>query len=113
MLTGFVVQGLLGRDQVVNYPIQGSCFHVLLWSIIRLTKWLNKHKLQSRLVGQIHDSIIAVVHKDELEDYLEAANWIMTKAVRKAWDWIIVPLEVEAEVAPVGASWHEKEKVEI
>ena len=109
MLTGFRVDGVHKRNDVINYPVQGAAFHVLLWSLIRLVKWLKKHKMRSVVVGQIHDSIVADVHHDELDEYLAAAKRIMTEDVRKAWPWIIIPLETEAEVGELN--WWEKEKV--
>jgi DNA polymerase-1 len=112
-LTGFRIDGVYGRNDVINYPIQGSAFHCLLWSLIRLHKWLTKNKMRSLIVGQIHDSIVADVHEDELEDYLSTAKEIMTKSLPQAWDWINIPLEVEAEVTPINGTWHEKKERKI
>lgn len=113
LLTGFIIEGLYSRNDVSNYPIQGPAFHCLLWSLIRLNRWLKRNKMQTKLVGQIHDSIVADVHKDEKDDYLYMANKIMTERIRKAWPWIIVPLEVKAEVAPEDGSWFDKKEVEL
>jgi len=113
MATGFTVEGWYGKNDVINYPIQGPAFHCLLWSLIRLNNWLKKKRMRSRIVGQIHDSIVADVHKNELEDYLHMANKIMTQRLPKAWPWIIVPLEVEADVSPVGGSWYDKKEMKI
>ncbi len=112
-LTGFRIEGLYRRNEVINYPVQGSAFHWLLWSLIRIQKLLKKYKMRSLLVGQIHDSIVADVHKKEVRDYLSIVNQVMTIDVRKHWKWIIVPLSIEAEAAPVGGSWYEKEEVKI
>lgn len=111
--TGFVVQGLYSRNEIINSPIQGDAFHCLLWCIIRLNKLLKKKKMRSKVVGQIHDSIVADVHKKELDDYLQMVKKVMTVDLPKVWKWIIVPLEIEAEVAPLGGTWHQKKKVEI
>ncbi len=111
MKTGFIAKGVYKRNQVINSPIQGASFHCLLWSMIRLHKWLKKNKMKSMIVGQIHDSIVADVHKDELDDYLENANRIMSEDIRKEWDWIIVPLAVEHEVAV--KNWYEKKEVKL
>jgi len=113
MLTGFTVEGLYGRKEVINYCIQGPAFHCLLWSLIKLNAKMKRLKMRSLIIGQIHDSIVADVHKDELDDFLYLSNKIMTQTIRHAWKWIIVPLKVEAEVAPLGGSWFDKEKVEI
>jgi DNA polymerase-1 len=112
-LTGFRVSGDLSRKEVINYPIQGTAFHWLLWSLIRIQKLLNKYRMRTKIIGQIHDSIVSDVYKKELRNYLEICQQVMTKDVRKHWPWIIVPLSIEAEVAPVGGNWYEKEKYEL
>lgn len=106
-LTGFLCQGVYSRNDAVNYPIQGSAFHCLLWSIIQIVKWLRRYKMQSVVVGQIHDSCLIDCHESELEDVLHAANYIMTKALPKHWQWLITPLEVEMDVA--ATNWYEKQ----
>ena len=98
-MTGFVCSGVYSRNDLYNYPIQGPAFHCLLWSLIRLVRWLGKSGMRSRIVGQIHDSILADVHRDELADYVAEARRTMTEDIRSAWPWIITPLEVEVEVA--------------
>jgi DNA polymerase-1 len=110
MLTGFTVSDIMKRNEVINYPVQGVAFHCLLWSLIRIQKLLKKYQMRSLIIGQIHDSIVAdVIHK-ELKTYLELVNQVMTVDIKKHWKWIITPLEIEAEVAPVGKSWFEKAK---
>jgi len=111
LMTGFRCGGVYSRNQVFNTPVQGPAFHCLLWSLIRLVRRMRKGKMRSKVVGQIHDSIIADVHRNELDDYLGMARRIMAENVRKAWSWIIVPLEVDAAVAE--ENWFEKREVEL
>ncbi len=113
MLTGFVVAGSLNRKQAINYPIQGTSFHLLLWSLIRIQKLLRKYKMRSLIVGQIHDSIVGDIYRRERKDYFDIVKQVIYEDLRKHWNWIIVPLRVEASVAPVGGSWYEKEEIEI
>lgn len=108
-LTGFRIDGQMSRNDVINYPVQGSAFHCLLWSLIQVNKWLKKNKMKSRLVGQIHDSMIGDVHKREVGDYLHHVNRIMVEEMRKHFDWIITPIEVDHEVA--DTNWYEKESM--
>lgn len=112
-LTGFRIQGVYDRKQISNYPVQGSAFHCLLWCLIQLQKWLKKQRMRSKLSGQIHDSIVASVHKAELSDYLGKCHELMTVDLLKHWDWIIVPFKIEAEVAPLGGNWFQKKQVEL
>lgn len=106
MHTGFVVSTYHKRNDVINYPIQGSAFHCLLWCIIRMDRWLRKYKMLSRIIGQVHDSMLCSVHPKELQDFLHAAHHTMTVALPRHWKWINVPLEAEADVGEVDGSWY-------
>jgi hypothetical protein len=108
--TGFRISGVMNRKQVINYPVQGSAFHCLLWSLIRINRELKRRGLRSRIAGQIHDSIIGDVHVDELDEYLSIVKHYSTVAIRKAFPWLNVPLVVENEICPVGASWYYKKE---
>jgi len=112
-LTGFVCQGLYNRKQVCNYPIQGIAFHMLLWSLIQLQKWLTEKKLKTKLIFEIHDSIGGYFHVKEVDYVLEKAQQIMTKDIREHWPWINVPLAIEAELADEGESWFHKKPYRI
>jgi DNA polymerase-1 len=112
-LTGFIIEGNLDRKQVINYPIQGSAFHWLLWCLIRIQKLMMRYKMRSLLVGQIHDSIVGDIHKRERRDYLNIVKQVIHEDLRKHWPWIIVPVTVEVEVAPVNGSWLDKKEVTI
>lgn len=112
-LSGFRVSGFLRKNQVINMPVQGTSFHFLLWSLIRINKLLKKYKMKSLIIGQIHDSLVGDIPKSELEDFCEIAQQVMTVDLLKHWDWIIVPMAIEIDAAPPGLSWFEKEKVKI
>jgi len=109
--TGFWLSGVYSRNQVMNMPIQGPAFHCLLWSLIQLVRELRKRRMRTVVVGQIHDSILADVCKEELDDYLAMVKRIMEGDVRRHWPWIVVPLKIEAMVAE--NNWFEKHEVEI
>jgi DNA polymerase I-like protein with 3'-5' exonuclease and polymerase domains len=63
------------------------------------------------LIGQIHDSIIIDVHPDELNRVMRVVQRVTCEDLPRAWKWIIVPLEIEAELSTVDDSWAEKEEV--
>lgn len=111
--TGFWIGGDLSRNEVINFPVQGPAFHCLLQSLIWIQKAINKRGMKTKIVGQIHDSIIADVPCDELESYIKLAKFIMTKKLLKHWKWIIVPLDIEVEVSPPGESWYKKSAYKI
>lgn len=107
--TGFRCSGILGKNDVINYPVQGAAFHCLLWCLIQLERETRSWK--GKIVGQIHDSIIGDFPPDEAEEFAALAKKIMTTDLPKAWDWIIVPLEVEVEMSDVDASWYDKKVI--
>lgn len=112
-MTGFRLDGVYRRNEVLNYPIQGSAFHCLLWSLIEIQKELDRQRMKTLLVGQIHDSILGDSPPEELDDFLSLSEEVMTKRLLKEWKWINVPLKVEAEVSGVDESWFNKKVVTI
>lgn len=107
--TGFIVQGWMKRNEVINYPVQGSAFHALLWSIIQLqNKELRRRKMKTVIVGQIHDSLLGDGPPEERDDFIEVCEKVTTVDLRNHWKWINVPFEIEAEVCPVGGNWAQK-----
>jgi len=111
MLTGFRCGGVMSKNQLLNYANQGIAFHCLLWSIIQMNKWLKKHKMKSKIVGQIHDDMVMDINKKEKEDVLYKAKEIMCVDIKKEWEWIITPLEVEGEFSE--KNWFEKKEIVI
>lgn len=105
-LTGFVIHGHWKRNEVLNFPIQGVAFHFLLQSLIYLTKEIKERRWKSRLAQQIHDSLIALVHRKELDKFLFLSHKVMTEMLPELWKWICVPLEVEVGVSE--KNWYEK-----
>jgi len=113
MLTGFRCYGVMGRNDCINYPVQGAAFHCNLKSFILLDEVMVREKWDTKLIGQIHDSIIMDVHPDELDHVLQTAKRITCSLLPSEWKWIIVPLEIDAEIAPVDAPWADKAKMHI
>ncbi len=110
MYTGFRVKGSYRRNQVLNYPIQGPAFHVMLKALIILQKEIERRKMKSLIIGQIHDAMECDVVESELQDFIPMAEDIMVKQVPKLWDWITVPLSIGVEVASPGQTWADKAK---
>jgi hypothetical protein len=112
--TGFTCGGFMKRNEAINYPVQGSAFHCLLWSLKELVlKELPKRNMRAKIIGQIHDSIVADVPGSELNEFLHLAQDVMCRRLLEHWDWIVVPLKIEADVAPLNCSWGEKEEYAI
>jgi len=113
-LTGFRCSGVMGKNDVINYPVQGTAFHCLLWSLIRCQRWMKEEDLRSVIIGQIHDEMTMDNQEDEMDMVLTKVRQIMCGDIKEEWGWLEgVPLEIEAEFAPVDKPWYYKERVEI
>ncbi|MFP4048209.1 MAG: DNA polymerase, partial [Bacteroidales bacterium] len=110
---GFRRRGYISRNQIVNTPIQGSAFHLLLWSFIQAKKLEKKEKWESKIRGQIHDSILFTATQNEEQHVLNSLKYIMIEKATKTFDWIVVPLTVEIELSKFGGNWANLEKIEI
>ncbi len=110
LYTGFRCSGIMTKEQVTNLPIQGAAFHCLLWSFIEVDKYIQKEKWDTKLIGQIHDSMVFDANPKEVDHVLEVVHKITSIDLPKAWKWIIVPMEVEVEKCPVNGAWSQKQK---
>jgi DNA polymerase I-like protein with 3'-5' exonuclease and polymerase domains len=72
-----------------------------------------REKWKSDLISEIHDSLIFDVHPKELKQLVNIVNCIMCNDTRQHFDWINVPLTIEASVAPVDKSWADVEDYKI
>lgn len=106
LMTGFVCRGIYSYNNLMNTPIQGPSFHLMLWSLIEANRWLKVNLPRSMVVGQIHDSMYLDVHKHDLQDVLNQVKTIMTVDVRRHWDWVVTPLEVEVDAS--AENWFAK-----
>jgi len=113
LLTGFRCGGVMSRNEVLNRPIQGTAFHCLLWSFIQVDREASKEGWNTKPVGQIHDSMLLDTDPSELYMVARRVRQICCDELPKAWTWLNVPLEVEAELCPVDRPWADKEDWEI
>jgi DNA polymerase I len=110
MLTGFVCSGVMRKNEIINYPIQGTAFHCLLLTFTLLDEAMQKEGWDSKLIGQIHDSIVMDVNPDEREHIENTAHRIVREELPKIWNWINVPLEIEITTYGVDKPWIESAK---
>ncbi len=113
MLTGFTCSGEMGKNNVINYPVQGPAFHCLLWSLIELDKYIYSNNLQSRIIGQIHDSIVLDIYPPERDRIVQEIKEITTVRLLYYWRWIIVPLQIDFELCNVDESWAYMKKAKL
>lgn len=112
-LTGFRCYGVMEKNQVVNYPVQGSAFHCLLWTFIRVDEIARKEKWKSKLIGQVHDSIVIDIYPPEFDHVVRTVRHVAEVELLEHWDWINVPLTIEVEYSEVDESWYDKKELKL
>lgn len=108
--TGFTLEGIFRRNQILCDPIQGSAFHCLLWIIIEATNIFRKRKMRTRIVNQVHDSMLLDTHRNEIEDVCKIISDLVLRKLPKAWPWIIAPLGMGFDIAE--DNWFEKKPLD-
>ncbi len=105
LLTGFRCQGVFDKNQCINYPVQGAAFHWLLWSLVQVDRISRQEKWDSRLVGEVHDSMLLDVAPEELEHVVATIRRVAKEELPKHFPWIIVPIDVEVKVGEIDGPW--------
>lgn len=113
MLTGFRCYGIMNRKEVINWPVQGSAFHCLLWCFIRIDEIMQEERWKSKLIGQVHDSMVFDIYPPELQHVLKTVRHVTEVELLEHWEWINVPMTIEAELCQVDESWYHKKEIQL
>jgi DNA polymerase-1 len=91
-----VVRGFAERN-AINAPIQGSAADMIKIAMINIFNEMEKMKLRSRMILQVHDELVFDAHKDELDLLRPIVEVGMRSAIPMQ-----VPIEVEMNA---GENW--------
>lgn len=93
---------LRGFDErnAINTPIQGTAAEMIKLAMVDIYEWLQKEKLQSKLILQVHDELVFDVPHNEIEILREQVAYFM----RNALPLVGVPVEVQVGI---GKNWSE------
>lgn len=83
----------------INAPMQGSAADLIKLSMIAVQDWIERARVKSRLVMQVHDELVFEVPNDELDEIRATVPQLMCSVAR-----LNVPLIVELGA---GANWEE------
>ncbi len=89
----------LGDRLAMNAPIQGSAADIIKIAMVKVYNRLNKEKLKSKLILQVHDELILNVKENEEENVRALVKEEMENAVK-----LKVPMEVDINE---GSTWYE------
>ncbi|HEX8350106.1 MAG TPA: DNA polymerase I, partial [Hymenobacter sp.] len=90
------LRGFTERN-AINAPIQGTAADIIKIAMIRIHDWLEKEKLGTRMILQVHDELVFDAPKEEVELVIPRIRELMINALP-----LSVPMEVEAGT---GSNW--------
>jgi len=106
MYHGFLCQGHMSKNFILNTSIQGTGFQFLLEAFTELNKIRKEEGWKSRIIGQIHDEIRLSVDPDEFDYIVQITSWVMRDLMQQRHnDFLCVPLKVEFKVGQVDQPW--------
>lgn len=105
LLSGFRLSGIMDKKKACNYPIQGSAFHCNLWVLNQADKFIENKKLDSYIIGQIHDSTVWDMNPDEKKYVTEKMRNLVCEELPNHWKWINTPMNFDIKECPVNGSW--------
>ena len=83
----------------INAPMQGTAADIIKRAMIEVDQWLQKDKVDAKVIMQVHDELVLEVKKKDVKKVTEQLTDIMVKAGK-----LVIPLEVEVGV---GDNWQE------
>jgi DNA polymerase-1 len=78
-------------------PIQGTAADMIKLAMINIYNEMNKMKVCSKMVLQVHDELVFDVHKDEVDEISDMVKEKMETAIPMK-----VPIQVETGI---GENW--------
>ncbi|MEA1876062.1 MAG: DNA polymerase [Bacteroidota bacterium] len=108
---GFRRSGYLKWEVILNTQTQSTAAHLLWWCFKRLDQIRIKEKWKTKLLGQVHDSVLPDIHPAEEEHVMKTVHRVMTREVVDEFSWIIVPISIEIEMSGVDQSWYDIKEV--
>ena len=110
---GFRFKGYMDKKQCTNYPIQGTSFHLLLYTASQFLRELKRRGFETLIIGQIHDSLILDIPVDEIDEVGQVLNEIVSN-LHNVFKWMDFPMGLDFEISKSyeqGGSFASMEKV--
>jgi DNA polymerase-1 len=82
----------------VNARLQGTAADIIRRAMVRMDEALAKHKLDARMLLQVHDELVFEAPEEEVEKTLPVVRRVMEEAPMPALA-LSVPLQVDARAA--------------
>lgn len=96
--------GMTGFNEadIYNYPVQSSSADIMFLAMSSLRRRMREHGFRSKIVLQVHDSLVIDAHFDEVERLASLALDTykdIPKLCKEFWGWdMIVPIAGDCEI---------------
>lgn len=105
LYTGFRCKGPLAFTESGNWQVQGSSYHILLWTYLQVGPIIRGLSGRSSIVLSIHDALVVDAHPDEVEEIARIIKHYGEIKSREHFRWINVPLKMELEISEIDGTW--------
>ena len=85
----------------INMPVQGTSADIIKVAMINLYREMEKRRLKSKMLLQVHDELVFEVPETELEEMRQLVPGIMSTALE-----LSIPIKVDIKM---GKNWGEME----
>ncbi len=85
----------------INMPVQGTSADIIKVAMINLYREMDKRRLKSKMLLQVHDELVFEVPQEELEEMRQLVPQAMSTAIE-----LSIPLKVDIKT---GSKWGEME----
>jgi len=97
-IDGSVAQSRALR-QAFNFIIQSMSHDLTLFAEYQIWKLFQEYDLESKMIGEIHDSIVVDVYKPELETVAIIVKTVLEN-LKEHFDWISIPMKCDVSAGP-------------
>jgi DNA polymerase I-like protein with 3'-5' exonuclease and polymerase domains len=99
----------MSKKDLCNYPIQGTAFHLMLWSLMYICDHL---RMVSTNIGQIHDDMLFDAVPEEVPEIMAMGDEALA-AMKRKFPWICVPFSIKWSVTNINESWSTQHVVKV
>ena len=98
--------------QILNYPVQGFAADTVQLACIRAHRLFKQHKLKSKLILTVHDSIVVDCTKEEFEQVKSILHIAMVdvhEEIEARFNYkCVVPFDIEISI---GSNWLDQTEI--
>lgn len=85
--------------QAINFIIQSSTHDTMMYCTTQIRAVMLQLGLESKLVGEVHDSLVIDSVVDEVDTVVEVIDAVFSSLPMR-YEWVTIPMEIEVKAGP-------------